>query len=166
MKKSLLVSVFTMLFISTAAISGLPSEDPVVKNVRNRFDSGRVPEESDLLAKEFICTAMSARKGNFDKTKWENNLFFTKFDGYFVSHRGVNELFMEGMYFIKNHSDLIGVSGNYDYLSLRIDPQGYLIGEKSWVVNEAYKDIIVLDPIASSVPLGLKVSFYLLCVQK
>lgn len=158
MKKILSGLLLVVSFASSAAILGLPSEDPIIKNLRERFEAGRAPEAAELLDKTFHCVEMIAREGVFDKTDYSSKLIFTKFDGFLVSHQGTAK--MNGKYLVNNGSELIGSTNSPQYMSYRIDTNGYLIGEWTGIKN----DITILEPFVTGLPENQKVVSYKICV--
>jgi hypothetical protein len=159
MKKIVIgVLAFTSL-TSFATAVGLPSEDPIVKNLRDRFIQGRAPEESELLGKYFRCTEMVAQMKDFRKIEHSELLWFSKFDGFLVAYQ--EESKMNGKYFVNNGSELIGSTSSPQYMSYRMDADDNLIGE--W--TDMRFDAVSLDPVATGVPSNQIVASYKICIQ-
>ncbi len=159
MKKTLLALLALSSLTSFAGVSGLPSEDPVVKSLRERFETARAPQEAELLGKSFSCREMNAKKGVFTKIRFSENLTFTQFDGFLVSHQGDSR--MNGRYMVNNGSELIGSTSTPQYMSYRIDEAGFLIGEWTGVKS----DKAILEPITRGLPESQRVVSYKICVQ-
>lgn len=159
MKKTLIALLALSSLTSFAGVSGLPSEDPVVKSLRERFETARAPQESELLGKSFSCREMSAKIGVFTKISYSENLTFSQFDGFLVSHQGDSK--MNGRYMVNNGSELIGSTSTPQYMSYRMDDNGFLIGE--WTGGQSEKTI--LHPVTRNLPVNQKVVSYKICVQ-
>ena len=159
MKKKLIALLALSSLTSFAGVSGLPSEDPVVKSLRDRFETARAPQEAELLGKSFSCREMNAKKGIFTKINYSENLTFTQFDGFLISHQGDSK--MNGRYMVNNGSELIGSTSTPQYMSYRIDENGFLIGEWTGVQNEK----TTLGPVTRNLPENQKVVSYKICVQ-
>lgn len=159
MKTLLTALVLKTSFMCSAATLGSPDEDPVVKNLRERFASGRAPENEELLNKSFTCKWMAARKGNFKKKDIPSKLTFSKFDGFLISHQKATK--MDGKYLVNNGSELIGNTETPQYMSYRIDTNGFLIGEWTGSIDTRYK----LEPIVTGIPSKQMAVAYIICVE-
>ncbi|MDH4467596.1 MAG: hypothetical protein QE271_06015 [Bacteriovoracaceae bacterium] len=169
MKKLLLVTLLSfssLSLLSFAESSGTPDEDPVVKSLRDRFEKAKAPEESDLFNKIFKCKEISAM--NEDFTQYDMmDLKFSKFDGFFVFDQKSNP--MHGQYMVNNGTELIGAASTSNrgsktpqYFSLRVDANGYLIGEYTGTQNSK----CTLTPVVKALPSSQRVISYYICVQK
>jgi len=159
MKKTLfaLLSFYTLSVL--ADVTGLPSEDPVVKSLRERFETARAPQEAELLGRSFTCKEMAAKKGIFTKISYRENLTFSQFDGFLVSHQGDSK--MNGRYMVNNGSELIGSTSAPQYMSYRMDDNGFLIGE--WTGGRSVDT--TLEPVTRNLPANQRVVSYKICVQ-
>lgn len=160
--KTLLLSLTLLLsFSSFAGVEGLPDEDPIVKNLRDRFEKARTPKAKDILGKTFSCKSMSAMKGYFKKYDIKSKLSFEAFDGfYIVSYPGIK---MDQHYLVDTGSELLGNTDEPQYDSYRIDENGYLLNE--WT-GSYYPDMTILPPITRGIPEDQMVVSYGICVAQ
>jgi hypothetical protein len=159
MKKSLIALLTLTTLSAFADVSGLPSEDPVVKSLRERFETARAPLDSELLGKSFKCKEMKATKGDFAKYSFSENLIFSQFDGLLVSHQQDSK--MNGQHLVNSGAELIGSTGRPQFMSYRMDENGFLIGE--W--TGAKSDKAILEPITRGLPESQRVVSYKICVH-
>jgi hypothetical protein len=167
MKTQLILIHLGIAFSSTlasAASYGTPDQDPVVKDLRQRFEAGKQPSSHTLLHHAYDCKEMTAIRNNFDKNGFKSELTFTQFDGYLIEHlRGQTN----GQYFVGNGQEWVATAGlenaRLGTAAYRMDSKGYLIGE--WSILDSGSTTAELSPIASA-PIGSKVISYQLCVEK
>lgn len=155
MKFLILSSILFSSLSVHAHIPGTPDEDPIVANLRQRFEQGVEPSSELLLTTEFKCMEMVARRKNFSKIDYVSLLKFENFDGFIIAKQ--NNTSMNSILYTFNGRELIGVSAtgkNYD--AYRVDQKGYLISEYTGTDKSAE-----LKPISAG--LGL-VHSYTLCV--
>lgn len=67
MKKLLVAMLALTSFSVCASVLGTPDEDPIVANLRTRFEMGTEPNPDYLLRNTFKCKEMMARRGDFKK---------------------------------------------------------------------------------------------------
>lgn len=161
--KKLLISLLALGSISSfAGTLGLPEQDPVVANLRDRFHNGTAPQENDLLDKSFKCKEMSAQKDIFRKIDLTNEIDFSSFDGFLVLN--AKETAANGTHLVNNGTEMIGATYAGNYLSFRMDENGFLIGE--WLITPVSENTTTLEPQSHGISKNFKVSTYLICVQK
>lgn len=159
--KKIVISILALSSFSIlAADLGLPSEDPIVKNLRDRFEQAKAPSEDEILGKSFRCKEISAKKGDFSKSTFPDDLTFSQFDGFFVVHQ--NNSKMNGHMLVNNGKELIGSTRTPQYMSFRIDDKQNLIAEWTSLKNER----VLLDPITRGLSEDQKVVSYKICVSK
>ena len=145
-----------------AGIKGLPSEDPIVKNLRTKFEKAKSPNAENVLNKTFTCKGRIATKGNFDSDMDQEKSFRTH-DGMYVQvSTGTKS---DAMLMVDNGKEIIGVTkfGSYvGYEALRVAENGDLLSE--WSVTKD-KPEEQLAPIAEAGE-GTAVISYGVCVIK
>jgi len=160
--KMLLIALLSMGSISAfAGTLGTPDEDPIVANLRSRFEKGIEPEAEYLLQHAFKCKEMIARRGDFSKTDYSSDLRFEEFDGFLTAVQTNTK--MDKILYTFNGKELIGSNKTHAgvvYDAYRIDSKGFLISEYS-LVNE--RGPAELAPISFSKG---KVQSYTLCVPR
>lgn len=160
--KKLLIGMLALASVSASAgIMGTPDEDPVVANLRSRFEKGVEPKAEYLLQHTFKCKEMTARRGQFRKIDYDEELRFEEFDGFLteVQHSST----MDKIPYTFNGKELIAAkkeSLGVVYNAFRVDSKGFLISEYS-LANE--RTSAELAPISFSKG---KVQSYTLCIPK
>ena len=153
MKGILTGLLLTVSFASSASTPGLPEQDPVVQDLRSRFAKGSVPDREKLLESSFKCKSFDSRKDKYEIRSF--SLSFSAFDG--LLH---TTTIKPKIYFVNNGYEFIGTSDKGNFLSLRVDTDGNLIGE--WTNNKS--ELVTLDPLAHNIPETQKVKDYILCI--
>jgi hypothetical protein len=162
--KMLLIALLSIGSISAfAGILGAPDEDPVVANLRSRFEQGIEPKAEYLLKHSFKCKEMIARRGNFSKEDYSTELRFEKFDGFLIAVQTNTK--MHKTLYTFNGQELIASTKKANveaiyYHAYRIDLKGYLISEFTKTNASVSSE---LAPISFSKG---KVQSYSLCVPK
>lgn len=100
---------------------GLPEQDPVVKNLRERFKDAVVPDIHNLLGKKFECLTISATKDHFYQSKYTTKMSFRSFDGLVIMEDALTDTVLAS-----NGKEL---TGNYGLFTE--DPNLYSIRETS-----------------------------------
>lgn len=147
---------------SPSRLTGMPDEDPTVKELRDRFAAGTQPKTSALLGVSFGCTIMTVYRGDFAKRAQTSPMTFTV-EGPLV-RQSVPNYADDGMLLAYNGKELIGVQrimGGDTTVAYRADASGALISEYSVIATRAD----ALTPLAAA-PKGSSVSAYLLCVAR
>jgi hypothetical protein len=162
--KKLLIGLLTLTSLSSfAGFLGTPDEDPVVANLRLRFEKGIEPKAEYLLQHVFKCKEMIARRGQFDKKSYRSDLRFEEFDGFLTAVQENTR--MDNILYTFNGTELIGSDKSSSgevvvYDAYRVDSKGFLISEFSAVSRSTSAE---LSPISFSKG---KVQSYTLCVPK
>lgn len=160
--KRLLVGLLSFASISAfAGTLGTPDEDPIIANLRSRFEKGVEPKAEYLLQHTFKCKEMVARRGDFSKYDIPTELRFEEFDGFLAAIQAGTG--MHNILYTFNGKELIGsikLSMGLNYDAYRVDSKGFLISEFSLATNNISSE---LYPISSSKG---KVQSYTICVPK
>mgnify|MGYP003574927886 CR=1 FL=1 len=160
--KKIILGLATLSTVSAfAGITGLPSEDPIVKNLRTRFEQAKSPTSEDLLNKTFVCKVRRATKGDFSSDN--SNLSFLAHDGMYIQASQSKKT--NNMLMVDNGKEVIGVTAfdNYvGYEAIRVTENGDLISEWSVTKDRPSEQ---LAPLADAGE-GTAVISYTVCVEK
>ncbi len=161
--KNIILGLITLTSVSAfASMKGLPSEDPIIKNLRTRFEKAKSPKAEDLLNKSFSCNGRKATKGDFS-SDLSIEKSFQSHDGMYIQISSGTK--SDALLMVDNGKEIIGVTkfGAYvGYEALRITENGDLLTE--WSVTKD-KPEEQLEPIAESGE-GTAVISYGVCVVK
>lgn len=140
MKNSLMaMMIISTLFAAGNALAGTPDVDPTVAQLRERFQRASAPEKEELrLGSLWNCTGFSAAPGSAS-TASNRGLKLQEFDGMVRYNAGSGKDGKDGIpsYFTFQPQGLVAVVPDKDlprgisYLVLRVDENGYMLGEWS-----------------------------------
>ena len=138
---------------------GTPDEDPVIANLRTRFEKGTEPKADYLKQNTFKCIESVARRGDFNQYPFSKPLRFEKFDGFML----VIQSDLDKSLYTFNGQELIGTiivnsKSPIAYGAYRVDNNGFLISELTYVGAGPDSE---LTPISAGKG---KVQTYTLCV--
>lgn len=145
--KSVLFTLFG-LFLSISSQAGLPKEDDVTNDLRNRFIQARTPEEGDIYDSVFKCQGRKALAGNFQSDFMIDELIFNRTIGYlpFVS---AHPFRLNDRALIKYNFSYVAYlnhKGREEFIALRVGDMGELLWEASLVANSGLLPI-GLNPV-------------------
>ncbi|MFY7993658.1 MAG: hypothetical protein ACOVP4_10225 [Bacteriovoracaceae bacterium] len=130
--KKLLIGLMALSSLSVfAGALGTPDQDPVIKNVRERFAKAKVPNLEALVLNDHSCRSLSAVRDNFWTSEHESTRYrFKSFDGLIIASDVLSHITM-----VSNGKELIGsLDPKYNmpgYLAIRETESGDLIIETS-----------------------------------
>lgn len=160
--KKLLIGILALGSISAfAGFLGTPDQDPIVANLRSRFEKGVEPKADYLLQHAFKCQDMAAIRDRFDKIVYPSALRFEELNDFLTAfHEGAVK---KNVLYSFNGNELIGAfktSSGVIYDAFRVDSDGFLISEFSLDNKRTDAE---LTPISFSKG---KVQSYTLCTPK
>jgi hypothetical protein len=147
--------------LAHASVLGTPDEDPVIKDLRARFEQGTAPTQEELVGKTFLCKQRDADRNDFSMDESEHS--FIAFDGY-VTLTAPKSL-SNGQIFVNNSREWIttmSVGNAIAFFAYRKDSKGYLIREYGFTNPTNPMEISPL----SAAPAGAKVGSYSICIPK
>lgn len=130
--KKLLIALLALNSLTVfSGTLGTPDQDPVIKNVRERFAKAKVPNLEALVLHDYSCRSLSAVRDNFWQSEDDSKRYrFKSFDGLIIASNVLSDTTM-----VSNGKELIG---NLDqkyyepgYLAIRETESGDLITETS-----------------------------------
>lgn len=133
MKKFLIALLALNSLTVFSGTLGTPDQDPVIKNVRERFAKAKVPNLEALVLHDYSCRSLSAVRDNFWQSENASIRYrFKSFDGLIIASDVLSVTTM-----VSNGKELIG---NLDqkyyepgYVAIRETESGDLIIETSQI---------------------------------
>ena len=137
------LTILTLSLTTIGAHAGTPYQDPVVAKIQSEFETGKVPEASDLkFGKNWNCIEYTALSNNFNVSTLSTFWNFNAFDG--IIQNSLANATGGFANFAADSQALEGVNPNYiDYMeSIRVSTEGDLILEFSSTTDD-YTSITV-----------------------
>ncbi len=127
----IVISILFCLMI-TPLWAGTPDQDPIVSNLRTRYENGIAPGLDDLIGRTYWCQEIIARKGEFQKIDYAKNLAFEMY-GPSVRVKQAGSIMNQKDYFFSSHEiqSTLQIGTKIVFDSYRKDHLGFLIGEFS-----------------------------------
>jgi hypothetical protein len=149
--------------LAHASVLGTPDQDPVIKDLRARFEKGTAPTQEELVGKIYHCKYRDSYRDSF-KMEDIGNHSFSAFDGYIILSAKMSKL--DGQTFVNNSREWIAtlttLAGNIGFEAYRKDSKGYLIGEWGHTNTNSRAELTPL----SAAPSGARVVQYGICIPK
>lgn len=166
--KRLIVLLLPLLLANVCHARGTPDQDPVVRDLRARFETGTQPDAAALAGTTYECSAMMVLRDDFEKLSAPSlpPLRFSQFDGYLVA--AMENATFDGQFFVGNGKEYVSSMHIEDTdatgtMAFRVDAKGFLVGEWS-LVN---LDVSTLEtPALAESPRGSLVGQYALCMPQ
>ncbi len=145
--KKLLVGTLVLTSLSAfATLKGLPSQDPVIRMLRNKFETSKEPTVNQLiLGKFWDCKEFNAFKDSFKSSTISDALKFSQYDGLIVNAgtgRITNMIFdgtaLTGLRSTDHGMVFIRASENGDLIIENTTPTGSVVDSKNGI--EAISD--------------------------
>jgi hypothetical protein len=148
--------------LAHASVLGSPDQDPVIKDLRARFEKGTAPTQKEIVGKTFACRYRNSYRDSFETVNHE--ISFSGFDGYIIL--SAENARMNGELFVNNSREWIATKAIDDgYTALaayRKDAKGYLILEWGHTKTTPRAELTPL----SAAPGGARVVEYGICIPK
>jgi hypothetical protein len=149
--------------LAHASVLGTPDQDPVIKDLRARFEQGTAPTQEELVRKTYRCKFRNSYRDSFEVEDDIADRSFSAFDGYIILSAKSRT---NGQIFTNNSREWITAldigDGQTGFLAYRKDSKGYLIGEWGYTNTNSRAELTPL----SAAPSGARVIQYAICVPK